>query len=117
MSSNIHISARGKQVDMTKLTSQYELTPAVSNVRINARGDELDPHGRIIRKTQESKYDVPGSDTPVQQHRIRTHSDKPNQDVTPPTNIQQPSTALAKIDELQNALKENAPDRPHKGKP
>lgn len=43
---------RGKQVDMEKLNLQNELVPAVGNVRVNARGDELGAGGKIV-KTRE----------------------------------------------------------------
>ena len=35
-----HRSMRGKQVDMDLLRKRNELTPAVGNARVNARGDE-----------------------------------------------------------------------------
>jgi hypothetical protein len=44
---------QGKEVDMEKLVSANELMPAVGNVRVNARGDELGPGGQIIRKREE----------------------------------------------------------------
>ena len=47
-----YISARGKEVDMEKLTLKHETTPAVGNQRVNARGDELGPGGKIT-KTRE----------------------------------------------------------------
>ena len=46
-------SANGKQVDLDLLISRNELTPAVGNARVNARGDELGPGGKIIRKREE----------------------------------------------------------------
>lgn len=48
-----HISMRGKVVDMDLLRKRNELTPAVGNARVNARGDELGPGGQIIRKADE----------------------------------------------------------------
>ena len=48
-----HISMRGKVVDMDLLRKRNELTPAVGNARVNARGDELGPGGRIIRKADD----------------------------------------------------------------
>jgi hypothetical protein len=56
--SDFHKSARGKVVDMNRLMSQNELMVAVSNVKINARGDELGPGGQIIRNQNsgESSY-------------------------------------------------------------
>lgn len=44
---------QGKEIDMEKLALVNELTPAVGNVRVNARGDELGPGGKIIRKREE----------------------------------------------------------------
>jgi len=44
---------RGKLVDMDLLQQRNELTPAVGNARVNARGDELGPGGKIIRKKED----------------------------------------------------------------
>jgi len=49
----IHRSALGKEVDMEKLRNQNELTLAVGNARVNARGDELGPGGKIIKKRED----------------------------------------------------------------
>lgn len=49
----IYRSANGKQIDLDALVSRNELTPAVSNVRVNARGDELGPGGKIVRKRED----------------------------------------------------------------
>lgn len=46
-------SMQGRPVDMEKLMSQNELMPAIGNVRVNARGDELGPGGRIVRKRED----------------------------------------------------------------
>ena len=48
-----HRSMRGKKVDMDLLRKRNELTPAVGNARVNARGDELGPGGKIIKKREE----------------------------------------------------------------
>jgi hypothetical protein len=44
---------QGKEVDMEKLARQNELMPAIGNMKVNARGDELGPGGKIIRKREE----------------------------------------------------------------
>ena len=41
---------QGKAIDMDLLRQRNELTPAVGNARVNARGDELGPGGKIIKK-------------------------------------------------------------------
>tara|TARA_A200000113_G_scaffold200333_1_gene193477 strand:- start:95 stop:316 length:222 start_codon:yes stop_codon:yes gene_type:complete len=46
-------SMRGKEVDMEKLNLKNEELPAVGNAKVNARGDELGPGGKIIRTREE----------------------------------------------------------------
>lgn len=46
-------SMQGKVVDLESLVQKNEMTPAVGNVRVNARGDELGPGGRIIRRKED----------------------------------------------------------------
>jgi len=46
-------SMQGRPVDMEKLMSQHELMPAIGNIKVNARGDELGPGGTIIRKRED----------------------------------------------------------------
>lgn len=46
-------SMRGKVVDMELLRKRNELTPAIGNARVNARGDELGPGGKIVRKRED----------------------------------------------------------------
>jgi hypothetical protein len=64
----LHRSAQGKMVDMNKLAKQNELTLAVGNVRVNARGDQIGPGGEIIKKREEvvaSYYDTPAKKSTV----------------------------------------------------
>lgn len=49
----VYRTANGKMVDMDLLRQRNELTPAVGNARVNARGDELGPGGKIIRKKED----------------------------------------------------------------
>ena len=44
---------QGKVVDMDLLRQKNELTQAVGNARVNARGDELGPGGKIIKKRED----------------------------------------------------------------
>ncbi len=44
---------RGKEVDMDALLERNQLMPAVGNARMNARGDELGPGGKIVRKRED----------------------------------------------------------------
>lgn len=49
----VYRSMQGKEVDMHKLVMQNETTVAIGNVKVNARGDELGPGGKIIRKRED----------------------------------------------------------------
>ena len=46
-------SMQGKIVDMDLLRQKNELTPAVGNAKVNARGDELGPGGEIVRTREQ----------------------------------------------------------------
>jgi hypothetical protein len=54
----VYRSMQGKEVDMHKLQMQNEMTVAVGNVKVNARGDELGPGGQIIKKREEALREV-----------------------------------------------------------
>ncbi len=49
----LYTSLQGKQVDMEKLSLKFETTPAVGNVKMNARGDELGEGGKIVRTREQ----------------------------------------------------------------
>ena len=53
----VYSSMKGKEIDMEKLTLKNELTPAVGNVKVNARGDELGSGGKIVRTREEILQD------------------------------------------------------------
>ena len=46
-------SMRGKEVDMEKLNLKNEMTPAVGNMKVNARGDELGKGGKVVKTREE----------------------------------------------------------------
>jgi len=48
-----HRTMQGREIDMAKLSAVNELMPAVGNMKVNARGDELGPGGQIIRKRED----------------------------------------------------------------
>lgn len=49
----LYTTAKGKQIDMEQLMIQNETLPAVGNIRVNARGDELGPGGKIVRTREQ----------------------------------------------------------------
>lgn len=52
MTKKIYRTMQGREIDMESLMAKNETMPAIGNVRMNARGDELGPGGKII-KTKE----------------------------------------------------------------
>ena len=53
----VYTSMQGKQIDMEKLQLRNELSPAVGNMKVNARGDELGAGGKIIRTREQILQD------------------------------------------------------------
>jgi len=46
-------SMRGKEVDMEKLNLRNETLPAVGNMKVNARGDEIGKGGKVVKTREE----------------------------------------------------------------
>ncbi len=53
MTREVYRSANGKIVDMGALRLQNEKVRAVGNMKVNARGDEINELGQVIRKKTE----------------------------------------------------------------
>lgn len=53
MGKKVYKSMQGKTVDMDLLRQRNELTPAVGNAKVNARGDEIGPGGKIVRSREQ----------------------------------------------------------------
>ena len=49
----VYRTMQGREIDLEKLISQNELSPAIGNMKVNARGDELCPGGKIVRRREE----------------------------------------------------------------
>jgi hypothetical protein len=53
MNKKVYKTMQGKEIDMAALAMKFETTPAIGNARMNARGDELGPGGKIIKKRED----------------------------------------------------------------
>ena len=53
MVKRVYRTMQGREVDMDALMAKNETMPAVGNVRMNARGDELGPGGKIVRRRED----------------------------------------------------------------
>ena len=49
----VYKTMQGKTIDMDALAARNETMPAVGNVRMNARGDQLGPGGKVIKKRED----------------------------------------------------------------
>lgn len=49
----IYRTAQGRQLDIEKLRLQNEMAPAIGNMRVNARGDQLGPGGQVVKNREQ----------------------------------------------------------------
>lgn len=52
-----YTSMKGQEIDMEKLSLKNETVPAVGNMKVNARGDELGKGGKIVKTREEILQD------------------------------------------------------------
>lgn len=72
----IYSSVRGKEIDMEKLSLRHEKTPAVGNMRVNARGDELGEGGKIIRTREQVLQDYYAQNPGAMREEVATRANK-----------------------------------------
>lgn len=63
--SRIYRSAQGRVVDMEKLRLANEEVIAVGNMKVNARGDQLGPGGKIVKTRNQIMKEYYSLNTPV----------------------------------------------------
>lgn len=88
---SVYRTMQGKEIDMHKLAMQNEMTVAVGNARVNARGDELGPGGRIIRKREDILREVQGG---AQEELISVSAKDPVPEPVKEAPVRQQSTAI-----------------------
>jgi hypothetical protein len=71
-----YTSVRGKEIDMEKLSLRNEKTPAVGNMKVNARGDELGEGGKIVRTREQVLQDYYAQNPNAMKEEISTRSNK-----------------------------------------
>jgi hypothetical protein len=49
----LYTTMRGKQLDMEQLNLKNESLPAVGNMKVNARGDQLGAGGKVVRTREQ----------------------------------------------------------------
>ena len=71
-----YTSVRGKEIDMEKLSLRNEKTPAVGNMRVNARGDERGEGGKIIRTREQVLQDFYAQNPSAQHEEVAVRGNK-----------------------------------------
>jgi hypothetical protein len=74
-------TAMGKMLDMSILSSKNEMTRAVGNLKVNARGDTIDADGRIVKpvtaKVNDNYSKTVGNRSAQARNRVPTHTPTP----------------------------------------
>jgi hypothetical protein len=89
----IYRTAQGRSLDMETIRLQNEFVPALGNMRVNARGDQLGPGGKII-KSREQVMDEYYKTRPAVGDNIPTEGDIPTR--SPTRRVSSPLTTSSK---------------------
>jgi len=81
MSKRVYTTANGKRINIDAIVSQNEESIAIGNMRVNARGDELGPGGRIERPREKVMADYYKLNTPVATDLKPTPRETPKKDL------------------------------------
>tara|TARA_B100000925_G_scaffold108162_1_gene79795 strand:- start:144 stop:539 length:396 start_codon:yes stop_codon:yes gene_type:complete len=103
---------QGKAIDMDLLRQRNELTPAVGNVRVNARGDELGPGGKIIKKREEVLRDYYEDNVPPTEFEASEKELVVEEPTVEETQVEEPKprSTKAKAGQTKAEAKEEADD-------
>ena len=71
-----YTSMRGKEIDMEKMGLRFEKTPAVGNMKVNARGDEIGEGGKIIRTREQVLQDYYAQNPGAMREEVASRSNK-----------------------------------------
>ena len=80
----IYKTMQGKTIDFDSLRLSNELTPAVGNMKVNARGDEIRPNGEIVKTRDEITEEKTQAEIQqIQETEVFTEDFGPEPDLTP----------------------------------
>jgi hypothetical protein len=72
----VYTSMQGKPIDMDRLSLKNELTPAIGNMKVNARGDELGSGGQILRTREQILQDYYKNNPRALKEEVATRGNK-----------------------------------------
>lgn len=76
---------QGREIDFDKLVRANELTPAVGNMNVNARGDQLGNGGEIVKKREE---------VVAEYYEAKTPKRKKVEEEIPPPNVKKTKNSI-----------------------
>jgi len=81
MSTRIYTTANGKKINLDSIIAKNENEIAVGNMKVNARGDELGPGGKIERTREKVMTEYYKLNTPVASDHVPTPRESPKKDL------------------------------------
>lgn len=122
MSKRVYTTANGKRINIDAIVAQNEESIAVGNMKVNARGDELGPGGRIERTREKVMADYYKLNTPVATDRVPTPREEPKKDLVDdwvepvlakdtPVSVDEPTPAKPLRGSLANSIAKTQPPK------
>lgn len=111
MSKRVYTTANGKRINIDAIVAQNEESIAIGNMKVNARGDELGPGGRIERTREKVMADYYKLNTPVATDRMPVARETPKKDLV--DDWVEPAIFEPEIS--AQPVQETAPTRPLRG--
>jgi hypothetical protein len=106
--SKIRTSVKGREIDMERLITKHETTPAVGNLKVNARGDELGVGGQVIKTREQVIQDYYRN----QQPSSASFNQRATADVTAaPVEAAEPAKKSSKKNTVQAKTRDSDVDR------
>lgn len=109
MSKRVYTTANGKRINIDAIVAQNEESIAIGNMKVNARGDELGPGGRIERTREKVMADYYKLNTPVATDRMPAPRETPKKDLV--DDWIEPTT----LPEVESKIEEPALAKPLRG--
>jgi hypothetical protein len=97
-----HRTAQGKVLDMAALAAKNEKVRAVGNLKVNARGDTIDSHNKVVRSSTTKVNDLYSKTVGNKSAQPQLNKTKPS---TPKPNID-----LAELTPMERELEESIED-------
>lgn len=113
MSKRVYTTANGRRINIDTIVAQNEESIAVGNMRVNARGDELGPGGKIERSREKVMADYYKLNTPVATDLKPVSRETPKRDLV--DDWIEPAVILEPKDQFEVNVDESPPIKSLRG--